>query len=73
MLAVADAKDVSPHAITDPTLFDCIDVESVSRLVEDGPTGAAGTESVRFDYDDSLIEVRADGLVGVFEPVGDAR
>ena len=73
VLAIADADGVPPHQITEPTLFEYVDVEAVSRLVENASGTDAGTDSVRFGYDGSLIEVRSDGHVSVFVPVGDTK
>jgi hypothetical protein len=69
VLAIADGAGIAPDEVTDPTLFECVDIEAVSRLVESGSTTGWGSDSVRFEYDGSMIEVRADGLVSVFAPI----
>lgn len=70
--AIADGIGVAPDEVTEPTLFECVDMEAVSRLIESGSSNVPGTDTIRFDYDGSMVEVRADGLVRVFAPIADA-
>ncbi|QZX99163.1 HalOD1 output domain-containing protein [Halobaculum rubrum] len=71
--ALADAKRVSPHELTGPTLYDCVDMDAVTQFVAAGrsPT-APKPDFVRFEYDESLVEVRTDGRISVFASVADA-
>ncbi|WP_435064211.1 HalOD1 output domain-containing protein [Halobaculum sp. EA56] len=71
MRAVADASGVDPHDLTDPVLYDHVDVDALERLVERpaGPGDATGGVSVRFRYDAYLVAVHPDGLVEVYEPL----
>lgn len=75
MQALADANRVSlsPSEVTEPTLYDCVDVDALAQFVSDSQSpNAPDPDFVRFDYDESLVEVRTDGRISVFVPVGDA-
>ncbi|QZP39491.1 HalOD1 output domain-containing protein [Halobaculum magnesiiphilum] len=70
---IADAGDVVPTGLPGPPLYECIDIDAVTRFVENGGNPGAGRrDSVRFGHDGSLVEVRADGWVSVFAPIDDA-
>lgn len=71
--ALADAKRVSASEVTDLTLYDCVDVEAVAQFVSDPRSpNAPEPDFVRFNYGESLVEVRTDGRISVFVPVSDA-
>jgi len=71
--ALADAKRVSAGEVTEPRLYDCVDVEAVAQFVSDSRSpNSPEPDFVRFDYGESLVEVRTDGRISVFVPASDA-
>ncbi|MFC7138124.1 HalOD1 output domain-containing protein [Halobaculum litoreum] len=71
VFAVADARAVAPEEIGDPSLYDCVDIGALERLVSaQSSSDLARAESeVRFDYDGHLVAVHTDGRVIVYDPV----
>ena len=71
VLAIADARCVAPHEVTDPPLYDCVDVEALEQFVRGTPPSAPGApeNAVRFDYDGHLVAIHADGHIVVYDPV----
>ncbi|GAA0203688.1 HalOD1 output domain-containing protein [Halobaculum roseum] len=70
---IADANDVVPSGLPGAPLYECVDIDAVTRFVENNENPGAGhRDSVRFGRDGSLVEVRTDGWVSVFSPTDDA-
>lgn len=69
--AVAAARDVSPLAVTSPPLYDVIDAAALEATFfgSDAPTDdRQGVGTVEFRYTGSLVTVRSDGWIQIFEP-----
>jgi len=68
--ALADARNVSPTDLTSPTLYECVDVESLEATLFDGkegPSSRRGSGTVTFQYADYVVTVWSDGWIEVSE------
>jgi len=68
--ALADARDVSPIDLKSPTLYECVDVESLEATLfgrKRGPTPRQGSGTVKFEYAEYVVTVTSDGWVEVYE------
>jgi hypothetical protein len=67
--ALADALGVSPSELTSPTLYECVDVESLEiALFGDGSADRTRQTSgaVSFQYVESIVNIHGNGLVEVY-------
>ncbi|WP_458186938.1 DUF7344 domain-containing protein [Haladaptatus sp. NG-WS-4] len=69
--AVADAEGVSPPDITEPVLYDCVDIAALEDAFF-GPSVAGerrdAVGSVEFQFAEYRIELKSDGWIAVYEP-----
>jgi len=66
--ALADARNVSPTALKLPTLYDCVDVESLeSTLFDDRGVDRHTGGTVTFQYAEYAVSVTSDGWVEVYD------
>ncbi|WP_458206285.1 HalOD1 output domain-containing protein [Haladaptatus sp. NG-SE-30] len=69
--AVADVEGVSPTDITEPVLYDCVDIAALEDALF-GPDVAGHSRdavgSVEFQFGEYRIELKSDGWIAVYEP-----
>jgi hypothetical protein len=68
--ALADARGVSPVELKSPTLYECVDAESLETTLfgeNGGATSRQGSGTVKFQYAEYVVTVTSDGWVEVYE------
>jgi len=73
VFALADAMEVSPSEVTDPPLYDAVDVTALENTFF-GPRTVTETErqgvgTVEFRYADYLVRVRSDGWIQIHSAI----